>query len=180
MLTQNDVPNAYAGSDFTSYPGAEFQLNATGGDTYIWSQPTPGVDNTISNISVSNPTGHINATQVYTVTVTDSNNCTASDQITIILGEALECLGQSEGMTPNNDGVNDTWTIGCLRYFDNKVEIFNRWGQTVFKADDYSEGWDAVNNGLPLPDGTYYYVIIIYPKGNPTGVIYKGNLTIMR
>jgi gliding motility-associated-like protein len=184
VLVQNPLPTPNAGADFNSYPGADFQLNATGGGNYQWSSPTPGTSNTLNNPTDYNPTGKLYDTQTYTVTVTDAKGCTATDAITITLGEVLECLGQSEGVTPNGDGYNDVWSIGCLGYFSNTVQIFNRWGQPLFKANDYGHPgvpvWDATENGSPIPDGTYYYIITIVTKDSTKNAVYKGNVTIIR
>ncbi len=58
--------------------------------------------------------------------------------------------------TPNGDGVNDTYEIPLLeRYISNELVVFNRWGQKVFEASNYSNQWD----GGRLPDGVYYYIL---------------------
>jgi len=62
--------------------------------------------------------------------------------------------------TPNGDGDNDTWIIDDLYFFpENKMTIFNRWGDSVFETEGYQNDWDGSWNGKPLPEGTYYYVI---------------------
>ncbi len=60
--------------------------------------------------------------------------------------------------TPNGDGINDTWNI---KFADSNctVNIFNRWGQTVFSSIGYGIPWDGNYRGTPLPAGTYYYII---------------------
>ncbi len=68
------------------------------------------------------------------------------------------------GFSPNGDDINDTWTIPMLiNYPKNTVVIINRWGNEVWKADNYNninvvfKGQNM--NGNELPDGTYYYII---------------------
>jgi gliding motility-associated-like protein len=39
------------------------------------------------------------------------------------------------------------------------VEIYNRWGELLFRSEGYKEPWDGLYNGDELPIGTYYYVI---------------------
>lgn len=86
------------------------------------------------------------------------------------------------GITPNDDGKNDTWIIyGIGEYTDNKVIIFNRWGGRVWEADGY-DNYDVVWNGTNLqgenlPDGTYYYIINIPELDTDT---YKGWVQITR
>jgi len=73
------------------------------------------------------------------------------------------------GFSPNGDGVNDFFEIvGIEGYPDNKVTIFNRWGNLVFEGIGYNNTtvrWDGENTGVlspgdgPVPEGTYFYVI---------------------
>ena len=55
-------------------------------------------------------------------------------------------------ISPNGDGVNDTWVIP---FESPKVVIFDRYNTIVFSANPYLNNWNA--NGLP--DGTYFYQI---------------------
>lgn len=72
------------------------------------------------------------------------------------------------GISPNGDGVNDTWIIhGIEDYPDNNIKIFNRWGNLIYEVNNYDNivnVWDgAVNRGLKLskmaPYGTYFYIL---------------------
>ena len=69
--------------------------------------------------------------------------------------------GIPNGVTPNNDGTNDSWDIPFIWYFKNNyVKIFNRWSNLVYKKQNYQGDWKGTNqSGNPLPDGTYYYVL---------------------
>lgn len=62
--------------------------------------------------------------------------------------------------TPNGDGVNDTWDIKYLNSYPLcTVQIFTRWGQSVYSSIGYGAPWDGTYRGAALPSGTYYYVI---------------------
>jgi len=70
------------------------------------------------------------------------------------------------GFTPNGDGINDNWVIENIENFpDNKVSIFNRWGNKVWDTKDYnntSNFWNGQSQtGSVLTSGTYFYVIEI-------------------
>ena len=80
------------------------------------------------------------------------------------------------GLSPNNDNLNDTWTIqGLLNYHDAKISVFNRWGQAVYEGDVSSAPWDGTSKGSTLPMADYYYMIDL---GN--GEKHKGVVTLKR
>ncbi|WOI22886.1 T9SS type B sorting domain-containing protein [Nonlabens ulvanivorans] len=72
-----------------------------------------------------------------------------------------------EGFSPNNDGINDTFSIPNLQQYPNfELTVFNRNGSTVYetKASNYEEFAGVPNKGALagdglLPVGTYFYVI---------------------
>lgn len=76
-----------------------------------------------------------------------------------------------DAFSPNNDGINDYFEIlGIDLYEGNSLEIFNRWGNRVYRADNYGIStsplfWDGKSNtGFTLgdddlPTGTYFYVL---------------------
>jgi len=62
--------------------------------------------------------------------------------------------------SPNGDGSNDLWAItGLNAYPQNTVEVFNRYGQRIFRSAGYSTSWDGTFNGQPVPPATYYYIV---------------------
>src|SRR6266699_1836857 len=60
--------------------GANAQLNATGGTTYVWS-PATG----LSNPNISNPVANPTSTTSYMVTVTDANGCMNTAPTSVIV-----------------------------------------------------------------------------------------------
>ena len=72
-----------------------------------------------------------------------------------------------EGISPNNDGVNDFLQIdGIHRYTENLVRIFDRFNNLVWEMENYNNEdrrWEGQSNhglgGARLPAGTYYYTI---------------------
>ena len=77
-----------------------------------------------------------------------------------------------EIFTPNGDGKNDGFVIKNIEnYPNNKLKIFNRWGNMVYQKDSYLNEFDGfANTGdaagkAKLPAGTYY-VILEYGDGD--------------
>jgi gliding motility-associated-like protein len=123
---------------------------------------------------------------IFIVTCTDKiTGCTASDTVKIDVGhgEGLDsCIVVHNVITPNGDGLNDTWIIDCIENFpDNNVQIFNRWGDRVNNFTHYdntAQVWKGTNyDGKHIPDGTYYYVLQLKNLKTRTGwVLLRGGL----
>ncbi len=82
--------------------------------------------------------------------------------------------------TPNNDGINDVFTIGGKGIEAVHAEIYNRWGQKEYEWDTTNGGWDGHSaSGSPSYAGTYYFIVQI--KGMD-GKKYdeSGSLTLLR
>jgi gliding motility-associated-like protein len=85
------------------------------------------------------------------------------------------------GISPNNDGLNDRFTIQNLNPTDKvRLEIYNKWQMAVFKDPNYKNTFEGTGNqgdfmNIILPDATYFYIININ-DGKPL----KGYLIINR
>lgn len=109
--------------------------------------------------------------EIYTVVVTDAIGCTLSDVVEVEPTEG--CFFIATALTPNDDGFNDTWTIGGLEFFpQSNVKVFNRWGQVLFESEGYDSPWDGKFNGRPLPVADYYFIINYDDSQDPiTGTV---------
>jgi len=90
----NPLPSANAGSDTAICIGNSATLIANGGNTYTWSNNTNNDSLTITPMTTTS----------YTVTVTDGNGCTDSDDVTVIVNppplanagsDTAICIGNS-------------------------------------------------------------------------------------
>jgi gliding motility-associated-like protein len=85
------------------------------------------------------------------------------------------------GITPNGDGINDTWIIDYIDlYPNNVVEVYSRWGDLLYRAEGYdnNDPWDGFFNGKELPVGTYYYIVELRDERYPEP--FTGPITIFR
>ncbi len=123
--------------------------------SYLW---TPNYY--LNAFNVPQPVASPPVNTLYTVNVNGEGNCPASKQIFV---EVLKELKIPNAFSPNGDGINDKWIIlGLESFSDNKVEVFNRYGQVVYSVIGYDNSgkvWDGTMNGKPLPVGTYYYIV---------------------
>jgi gliding motility-associated-like protein len=98
----------------------------------------------------------------FTVTVTDAVGCTITESFEIACRPLVPPV-IPQFLSPNNDGRNDIWIIENLDlYPNNKVTVFNRWGNIVFEAEPYNNDWNGHFKGShpdPLPASTYFYLI---------------------
>jgi gliding motility-associated-like protein len=77
--------------------------------------------------------------------------------------------------TPNGDGVNDTFEIiGKDNYMAIEIEVYNRWGNQVYKNANYQNQW----TGQGLNEGTYFYTLKLKSASNTELV--KGWVLIKR
>jgi gliding motility-associated-like protein len=102
--------------------------------------------------------------------------------IRIMLHQPKNDVGETVAITPDaTPGKNDFLFFDYLdQYPDNSITIFNRWGQQVYHEKPYPNddmnGWKGTYNGMPLPAGTYYYILNL--SGEDASV--WGNVLIVR
>jgi len=167
-------PIVSAGPNVTITGGNSTQLSGSGIGTYNW---TPS--NGLSCNNCTNPIANPLQTTTYTLTVTDSNGCSAKSAVTI----TVEC-GDFEvpnAFSPNGDNQND---IFILQGWGNRTkeisfQIFNRLGEKVFESNNVSLGWDGNYNGTPLNSAVFVYVIKAELYCGET-IVKKGNITLIK
>ncbi|HLN52929.1 MAG TPA: choice-of-anchor L domain-containing protein [Lentimicrobium sp.] len=59
--------------------------------------------------------------------------------------------------TPNNDGMNDKFTVRGNGVKEYRITIYDKWGKLVWESKDINESWDGKLNGQPPVSGIYLY-----------------------
>jgi len=135
--------------------------------------------NAILQIDYSNTT--FTGTDMLTIEVCDLlGACSQIDLQIEIAGEIIVY----NGMSPNGDGNNDFFFIENIQFLEpeNKVSIYNRWGDKVFEMEDYNSALPEKrfegkqNNGNELPSGVYFYNVELLSSGENL----SGYLTIKK
>ena len=153
--------------------GQSIDLHASGGVTYLWSPTTYLNPSDMADVMAE----RVDMTTDYTVTVTDEFGCTNEAQLRIVVLDNFD-LTVYNAVTPNGDGMNDTWIIENIwAYPEAEVVIFNRYGMEVYRSTGYNNDWDATYKGNDLPDGPYYYVIV---HADFPDLVYKGVINVIR
>lgn len=129
-------------------------LSVIGGNVPLWSS------NPIPNTIIVTPT----VTSTYTLNAVDFNGCSSDIVFTVDINSNCDVIVYN-GFTPNGDGINDFWVIDNIEKFpNNKVHIFNRWGNQIYQTTNYDNAnnrWNGkTNSGQAITSGTYFYIII--------------------
>lgn len=146
----NDA-NIHPGANETPNDGIDQDCN--GSDLVIGDTDNDGVlDNVDNCIDTPNPN------QI------DSDNNGIGDECDV------KDIVVPKGFSPNGDNINDTWVIENIWHFpNNKVLVFNRWGNKVFEAHNYQNNWDGnsteTSGSKKLPVGPYLYIIELNEPG---------------
>jgi gliding motility-associated-like protein len=123
---------------------------------------------------------------IYIYRITDMNNCVIRDTIDL-LPKHPACLDIPNAISPNGDGINDTWIIlagdpknpveVATMYPRAIVEVYTRWGTLVYRSEPgYPTPWDGTLHGRSLPLDSYYYVFDTKCGKHPI----KGIITIVK
>jgi gliding motility-associated-like protein len=175
-ITIKPNPVIDAGPNKTILAGNQVMLegSAINPVSVMW---TPA--STLNSSNILNPVAKPSITTTYTLSVKNSDNCTSVDNTTVTV--IPDCMKIMNAFTPNGDGINDKWlaTTGgaCTRKVS--VTVFNRYGNVVYKNDNYQNDWNGMYKGKPVPDGTYYYQVT-YTTITDSQAMLKGDVTILR
>ena len=119
----------------------------------------------------------------YFVMVTDSRGCRPDPNLASgsVRDRRTPCLDIRTVITPDGDGLNEEFLISCVDEFrDNRLEIYNRWGQLVYQVENYDNTWSGTTrNGTELPDGPYYFVFEYTDIDNARQQL-RGSITVLR
>lgn len=142
--------------------------------TYSWS-PANG----LSCINCPNPTAQPSETTTYIVTVKDTTGCSGADTVLITVKSPCPKVYVPTIFSPNADGKNDSFCIegGCIQKFH--LQIFDRWGETVFESTKIDNCWDGKFKGKMLNTGVFVFKLHVTTSAG--GEIDKsGNLNLVR
>ncbi|HEU4717115.1 MAG TPA: gliding motility-associated C-terminal domain-containing protein, partial [Bacteroidia bacterium] len=174
VITSISSLNPDAGPTATITAGQSTQLNGSGGVNYSWS-PSTG----LSCTNCQNPLASPSVTTTYTLTVTDSTGCPATDTVTVFVDIDCGTVFVPNAFSPNGDNQNDVLFVrgACIQYMD--FSVYNRWGERVFHSTDPAVGWDGTWRGVPCEDAVFMYVL----KGtllDGTQIDQKGNVSLIK
>lgn len=110
------------------------------------------------------------------------NSCLASDTFAITTQYCGCRMLIPSAFTPNNDGLNDRFRPlfvddDCIKS-QYLLQVFNRWGQVVFRSYNPNQGWDGSYDGALADVGVYFYSIQLGDTKGKRSL--KGDMTLLR
>ena len=152
-IYENELTSISTVSDYVSYSWFDSQGNFIS-------------ENKLLQISVSG---------VYYVVVIDSNGCISQSDSVTISTKVRPTIFIPNTFTPNYDEHNDFLQIFTDNVVSFDLEIYNRWGESVFNSKNENDLWDGTYENNVVPQGSYFYKIefvgIDFEKYEKTGQI---------
>ena len=113
--------------------------------------------------------------ETYFGSTTSANGCESELrlEVTVSIIDCDPMVIVPDGFSPNGDGINDTFTIKNLKalYPNFTLEIYNRYGNVLYKGNRNIPDWDGSSNtgmrmgSSELPVGVYFYILNFNQNG---------------
>lgn len=153
------------------------------GDMLLVPAPTSGLVRWEWSTGSQRPVLEIAEPGTYTLTG-QTANCTFQDSVQVQFFTCNDCPVYAPNVfSPNDDGRNDTWQVflPCLwqRF---RLEVFDRWGNLVFVANDPETAWNGKWREKAAPPGVYVWRLEWEGEkfGEPKAYRQSGDLTLVR
>jgi gliding motility-associated-like protein len=84
----------------------------------------------------------------------------AADTVKVTVTTCSPLIHVPNSFTPDGDGLNDIFQPvinGDLAGYE--LDVFDRWGELIFRTQAVGEGWDGKVGGTSVQDGVYAWTI---------------------
>ena len=149
-ISEFPSPTVNLGNDKTMCQNQTLVLDARGsaGYKYLW-KPNGEVTRTITATLPG----------IYTVEVTNSDNCKATDDIELI-DSCPHIVYIPDAVSPNSDLLNDVFVkVWNFTPKDYTFSIYDRWGELIFETIDVNAAWNCKVNDELVQQDIYVYKI---------------------
>lgn len=117
-------------------------------------------------------------TYIVTLIATDDKGCVDTIRKPIMILEEFYIYVPNT-FTPNEDDINEGFSVSMVNIASFKMEIYNRWGQKIVTTNDPYFIWDGTYKGKVVPDGTYSYKISYTARNEMEGKLI-GHINVLR
>ncbi len=114
----------------------------------------------------------------YKVVITQTSGCIASNEFVFTLMEPFPDVAKIPNLiSPNGDGVNDTWIIpqNYVSGTNTEVIVLNSKGEAVLQTNDYQNNWPQNQLNFKEVNSVFYYIITTQDKKTR-----KGSITVIK
>ncbi len=121
-------------------------------------------------------TGHYALTQI----VTSSYGCkdTATE---LVIVEPDFAFYVPNAFTPNDDGINDSFTGKGVFIIEYEMWIYDRWGEMIYHTTDMDKPWDGkAKGGQEMAQRDVYVYVIKLKDVKQNHHKYRGSVTLVR
>jgi gliding motility-associated-like protein len=155
-------------------PVVQFQNSTVNGNAYVWDFG----DSSFSYLE--NPEHSYSATGEYLIRL-----IAISDQgcIDTVYGKiSVEdnfSFYVPNSFTPNDDGVNDFFKGYGVTFKDYTLSVYNRWGELIYRTENYNMPWDGRLNSGVVQNDVYVYRIVVTDNHDNVHT-YVGNVSVIK
>ena len=140
-------------------------ISSLGSVDYQWSS-----SETTKNLKVSKAGN-------YKLTV-NQKGCSVSDSISIFSKSCVKILAPN-AFSPNNDGINDIFSIFISNAKVLSLQIFDRWGSIIYFDENQNPTWNGcIQENLCLP-GTYTFTLNFISPTDFSIKTYQGTVMLL-
>jgi len=133
--------------------------------------------------ALQNPVHTYNDAGLFNVMLAVSNQygCVDTVRKTITIKEEFTFYVPN-AFTPNGDGDNETFNGVGTAIGDYEMFIFDRWGELIYKTNDYNQPWDGKlrQKGDVVQEDTYVYKIRVTEQDNKHEHVYEGQISLLK
>lgn len=108
--------------------------------------------------------------------------CSATERINVrIIGDKSIYVPNS--FSPNGDEINQEFCPVLSNGFDPNnytLEIYNRWGELIFRSEQIDWGWDGFYKGGLCSSGTYIWKIFVKESNNDYYRLVTGHVNLIK
>ena len=160
--------------------GEEIALKASGASNYEWRLPSDGsfyfTKDSIVKVQLQN------ASEIIQLSGWNIESCVDTSLLTIFSTVCCGNIVLPNAFTPNGDGRNDDFGLLSQGQFFKQFifQVYNRWGQRVFKTNDPSLRWNGLIGDKNADIGTYFYTLKVQCFESDEIKNIRGDITLIR
>lgn len=147
-------------------PEFEFYNSSQDAATYLWNFG----DGTMSTQFNTQHTYAAFGNYLVTLFANNSYDCPDSTELMIVVNPSFE-IYIPNAFTPDDDQYNQTFGVDGYGLIEEgfTLEIYNRWGEVIFRTTDIHQGWDGTYKGSEtVQDGVYTWIVYFKDLTNET------------